>query len=61
VVMLQLCITSNKKKGDKYIINGSKTFLTNGVYGDYYVVAKNKSRTKDKHILVDSNLKEFLP
>ena len=26
-------------KGDKYIINGSKTFITNGVYADYYVVA----------------------
>jgi alkylation response protein AidB-like acyl-CoA dehydrogenase len=31
---------SYKKKGDKYIINGSKTFITNGVYGDYYVVTK---------------------
>ncbi|BCY28438.1 acyl-CoA dehydrogenase family protein [Flavobacterium okayamense] len=27
------------KKGDKYVINGSKTFITNGVYADYYVVA----------------------
>lgn len=27
------------KKGDKYIINGSKTFITNGVYADFYVVA----------------------
>jgi acyl-CoA dehydrogenase len=27
------------KKGDKYIINGSKTFITNGVYSDYLVVA----------------------
>ncbi|HWR94447.1 MAG TPA: acyl-CoA dehydrogenase family protein [Flavobacterium sp.] len=26
-------------KGDKYIINGSKTFITNGIYADYYVVA----------------------
>jgi len=31
--------TSAIKKGDKYIINGSKTFITNGVYADYYVVA----------------------
>jgi alkylation response protein AidB-like acyl-CoA dehydrogenase len=30
--------TTAVKKGDKYI-NGSKTFITNGVYGDYYVVA----------------------
>lgn len=27
------------KKGDTYIINGSKTFITNGVYSDYLVVA----------------------
>lgn len=27
------------KKGDIYILNGSKTFITNGVYADYYVVA----------------------
>ncbi|SFF73934.1 hypothetical protein SAMN04488033_10732 [Salegentibacter agarivorans] len=27
------------KKGDKYILNGSKTFITNGVYSDYLVVA----------------------
>jgi alkylation response protein AidB-like acyl-CoA dehydrogenase len=27
------------KQGDKYVINGSKTFITNGVYADYYVVA----------------------
>lgn len=27
------------KKGDKYILNGSKTFITNGVYADYLVIA----------------------
>ncbi|WP_343487827.1 acyl-CoA dehydrogenase family protein [Allomuricauda sp. d1] len=26
-------------KGDSYIINGSKTFITNGVYGDYIILA----------------------
>ncbi|NBL64411.1 acyl-CoA dehydrogenase [Flavobacterium sp. NST-5] len=31
--------TTAVKKGDQYIINGSKTFITNGVYADYYVVA----------------------
>lgn len=31
--------TTAIKSGDKYIINGSKTFITNGVYADYYVVA----------------------
>ncbi len=27
------------RKGDTYIINGSKTFITNGVYGDYIILA----------------------
>ena len=27
------------KKGDTYILNGSKTFITNGVHSDYLVVA----------------------
>jgi alkylation response protein AidB-like acyl-CoA dehydrogenase len=31
--------TTAVKEGDKYIINGSKTFITNGVYSDYLVVA----------------------
>lgn len=31
--------TTAVKKGNKYVINGSKTFITNGVYADYYVVA----------------------
>ena len=31
--------TTARKDGEKYIINGSKTFITNGVYSDYLVVA----------------------
>lgn len=31
--------TTAIKEGDNYIINGSKTFITNGVYSDYLVVA----------------------
>ncbi|WP_378183483.1 acyl-CoA dehydrogenase family protein [Aquimarina sp. SS2-1] len=31
--------TTAVKEGDTYIINGSKTFITNGVYSDYLVVA----------------------
>ena len=31
--------TSAVRKGDHYIINGSKTFITNGVYGDYIILA----------------------
>jgi alkylation response protein AidB-like acyl-CoA dehydrogenase len=35
--------TTAVKKDDKYIINGSKTFITNGVYSDYLVVAAKTS------------------
>ncbi|WP_417289971.1 acyl-CoA dehydrogenase family protein [Corallibacter sp.] len=31
--------TTAVKKDDTYVINGSKTFITNGVYSDYLVVA----------------------
>ncbi|MBG7630584.1 MAG: acyl-CoA dehydrogenase family protein [Bacteroidetes bacterium] len=31
--------TTATKKGDTYILNGSKTFITNGIYSDYLVVA----------------------
>jgi alkylation response protein AidB-like acyl-CoA dehydrogenase len=31
--------TTAIKKGESYVINGSKTFITNGVYSDYLVVA----------------------
>ena len=31
--------TTAKKEGDTYVINGSKTFITNGVYSDYLIVA----------------------
>ncbi len=35
--------TTAVKKDDAYIINGSKTFITNGVYSDYLVVAAKTS------------------
>lgn len=31
--------TTAVKKGNSYVINGSKTFITNGVYSDYLIVA----------------------
>jgi len=40
--------TTAIKKDDHYIINGSKTFITNGVYSDYLVVAA-KTNPNDKH------------
>lgn len=45
--------TTAIKSGDKYIINGSKTFITNGVYADYYVVAaKTNSELGNKGISI---------
>ncbi len=40
--------TTAVKKGDTYVINGSKTFITNGVYSDYLVVAA-KTNPEDKY------------
>ncbi|MFY7666427.1 acyl-CoA dehydrogenase family protein [Flavobacterium sp.] len=48
-------------QGDKYLINGSKTFITNGVYADYYIVAaKTDPAAGNKGIsifLMDANAK----
>ncbi|WP_373056869.1 acyl-CoA dehydrogenase family protein [Zunongwangia sp. H14] len=38
--------TTAVKEGDTYVINGSKTFITNGVYSDYLVVAAKTSPEK---------------
>ncbi len=37
--------TTAIKNGDNYIINGSKTFITNGVYGDYIILAAKTDST----------------
>ncbi|QTE22357.1 acyl-CoA dehydrogenase family protein [Polaribacter cellanae] len=49
------------KQGDKYILNGSKTFITNGIYSDYLIVAA-KTDPSDKYkgisiFVVDRNTK----
>lgn len=53
--------TTAVKKGDKYIISGSKTFITNGIYADYYIVAaKSSPELGNKGIsifLMDTGLK----
>ncbi|SEB73628.1 hypothetical protein SAMN04489761_1610 [Tenacibaculum sp. MAR_2009_124] len=40
--------TTAIKDGDNYVINGSKTFITNGVYSDYLVIAA-KTNPEGKH------------
>jgi alkylation response protein AidB-like acyl-CoA dehydrogenase len=37
--------TSAKKDGDSYILNGSKTFITNGPYGDVFLVYAKDANT----------------
>ncbi len=52
--------TTAVKEGDHYVINGSKTFITNGVYSDYLVVAaKTDVEAKGRGIsifLLDRNM-----
>jgi len=38
--------TTAVKQGDTYVINGSKTFITNGVYSDYLIVVAKTSPEK---------------
>ena len=51
--------TTAIKKGNTYILNGSKTFITNGVYADYMVVAaKTQPELGNKGMsifIIDSN------
>ena len=53
--------TTAVKKGDTYVLNGSKTFITNGVYSDYMIVAaKTAPELGNKGIsifVVDSDTK----
>ncbi len=55
--------TSAVKEGDYYILNGSKTFITNGVYADYVVMAaKTNPAAGVKGIslfVVDTNTKGY--
>lgn len=39
--------TTAIKDGDHYIINGSKTFITNGVYSDYLIVIAKTNPTEE--------------
>jgi len=49
------------KVGDKYILNGSKTFITNGVYSDYLIVSAKTDITEKYNgislFVVDRNSK----
>jgi len=53
-------LTTAVRDGDKYVINGSKCFITNGVYADYLIVAcKTNPEARSggiSLIVVDMNL-----
>jgi alkylation response protein AidB-like acyl-CoA dehydrogenase len=57
--------TTAVKKGDRYILNGSKTFITNGRYADIVVVIAATDRSKGTHglsaFLVEKGTKGFRP
>ncbi|MEN5057079.1 acyl-CoA dehydrogenase family protein [Sphingobacterium kitahiroshimense] len=38
--------TTAIREGDHYIVNGSKTFITNGYYGDFFITAVKTDPTK---------------
>jgi acyl-CoA dehydrogenase len=42
-------VTRAEKKGDRYLLTGSKIFITNGVYGDlYFVAARTAAGTAER-------------
>ena len=51
------------KKGDKYILNGTKTWITNGTMGDFIIVAaytdKNKKGEGISLFIVEKDFKGF--
>ena len=57
--------TTAVRKGDKYVLNGSKTFITNGSYADTAVVIAVTDKSKGTHglsaFLVEKGTKGFRP
>ena len=60
---LQAIKTTAVKKGDKYIVNGSKTFITNGWHCDLVIVVAKTDPAKGAKgtslIVVDTSMKGF--
>lgn len=52
--------TTAIQKGDYYIVNGSKTFITNGYYGDFFITAVKTNPEKGSKgislLLIDRNM-----
>jgi len=60
---LQAVKTSAIKKGDRYVVNGSKTFITNGWHSDLVIVVAKTDPAKGAKgtslIVVDTSMKGF--
>ncbi len=57
--------TTAVRKGDRYILNGNKTFITNGHYADVAVVIASTDKSKGTHglsaFVVEKGTKGFRP
>src|SRR5450631_4574844 len=57
--------TTAVKKGDRYVLNGNKTFITNGHYADILVVIAVTDKTKGTHglsaFVIEKGTKGFKP
>ena len=57
--------TTAVKKGDRYVLNGNKTFITNGHYADVAVVIAVTDKSKGTHglsaFIVEKGTKGFRP
>ena len=53
--------TSAKRDGDEYVVNGSKTFITNGVRADFYVTAVSTTPEGGHHGLSFLVLERDMP
>jgi long-chain-acyl-CoA dehydrogenase len=60
---LQAVKTTAVKKGDRYVVNGSKTFITNGWHSDLVIVVAKTDPAKGAKgtslIVVDTSMKGF--
>jgi alkylation response protein AidB-like acyl-CoA dehydrogenase len=57
--------TAAEKRGDRYVLNGSKTFITNGRYADVVVVIAVTDKSKGTHglsaFVVEKGTRGFRP
>jgi len=54
-------ITKAVKKGDKYFLNGSKTFITHGTYGDTFVVMAKMPKLEGRNNISAFILDKTIP